>query len=187
MARRKAKPAKPPPSLAPRERKFVEEYLLTGRKVHSYRHAFPGAGYKTASVQVGRLLAKPSIGEEIRAAQADQRRRFNVTAAKVIRKWCELAFSDIGDVIDLTVPRNPKLKPRADIPAEARRAIQSVAKTRDGVRVKMADQVAALRALSAHLGLAQEIAPLDVLLAALPPELAAQVRAALAGSPSGEK
>lgn len=187
MARKKPTPPPPPrpPGVGPREMKFVEEYLLTGKAVRSYMAAYPGTTYGSAATLASRLLKKVHIRAELEAARLDQRRHYRVTAGKVIRKWAELAFSDIGDVMDLTNPAYPRLKKYADMPAEARRAVQSIARTRDGVRVKLADQAAALKALSAHLGIAQEIAPLDALLAALPPELAARVRAALA-NPTGE-
>jgi len=117
---------------------------------------------------------------ELDAARSDVRKQFRVTVRKVLAKRAQLAFSDIGNVLDLSDPARPRLKPYHDIPPEARRAIQSVAVTKDGVRVRMADQNAALSALEARLGLRTAITPLDSLLAALPPRVADGLRVLLA-------
>ncbi len=167
------------------EQVFLQEYLLTDNKTEAYRKAFPGATYSAARSEGCRLSAKPNIRREIDAYRAEQRRRFRATAARVIMKRAELAFSDIGDVIDFT-GGIPSLKDRPDIPKAARQAIKSVARTRDGVKVTMHDQPASLRALELHLGLANELPPLEQLLALLPPDLAARVRAALAPAPREE-
>jgi phage terminase small subunit len=184
----KKKPAttapEPPaePDLTPQQQAFLAEYLLTGKQVHAYRHAFPGTSYCVAKTNANRLLKNANVRREVSAAQTDAKRQFRVRFRQLLDKFAQLAFSDIGDVVDLTDPDRPRLKPRAEIPPEARKAIKSIAMTPHGVKVTMHDQAQALRVLAAHLGLTQEITPLESLLAGLPPELAAQVRVALAGA-----
>ncbi|MBA4187578.1 MAG: hypothetical protein C0467_06120 [Planctomycetaceae bacterium] len=176
--KRKTKPR----GLTPQHEAFIAEYLLTGKQVHSYRHAFPGTSYGTAATLAGRLLKKVEIQKELDAARSDSKRAFQVKFRKVLEKFATLGFSDIGDVVDLTDPDRPRLKPREEIPAEARRAIKSIGRTAHGVRVTMHDQNAALKVLASHLGISTEITPLDALLAGLPAALREQVRQALAGT-----
>src|SRR5438132_1370591 len=101
--------------LSVRQRRFIEEYLLTGKAVHSYRHAYPGSTYRTAATNSSELLKNTEIQEELKAARRDMRRRTGVSADKIIRKRGQLAFSDIGDVLDLSDPDRPRLKAYKDI------------------------------------------------------------------------
>ena len=167
------------------ERRFVDEYLTDLNGTQAYRRTYPRTPYASARVLATRLLAKVSIRAEIDAAIKARSQRTRITADKVLREYARLAFSDIGDVVDLSDPDSPRLKPRTDIPADARRTIQEVSRTQHGVKVKLADKRGALDKLAEHLGIAQPIPPLESLLAGLKPELAAAVRAELAASLSG--
>lgn len=62
--------------LTPRERKFCEEYLRTGKKEQSAIAA--GYSEKSAAVQASRLLKKDNILTHIRTIQADMRKELNI-------------------------------------------------------------------------------------------------------------
>jgi hypothetical protein len=127
----------------------------------------------------GRLLKRVEIAAEVQAALSDLRERAMEDAAKAIRELGFLAHSRITDVVDLTDPADPKLKRLEDVPPEAWAAVQEIARTRQGVRVKLHPKSQALDKVLARLGLSQEITPLESLLLALPSDLADQVRRAL--------
>src|SRR5581483_7695954 len=132
-----------------------------------------------------RLLAKVRVRRAVARGKARLRRRFGDAQERAVRELLRLAFSDIGDVVDLTDRDHPRLKPHADIPPDARRAVQEIGRTRHGVRVRMADKLAALDKVFRHLGLFRDLPPLEVLLGALPPAVAEAVRAALAAQVHG--
>jgi hypothetical protein len=184
--RKRAAAPPDPDALTLAEQTFLEHFLLTDNRTLAYRKAHPGCSYHTARSEGCKLLAKPSIRREVDAFRAEQRRRFRVRAAAVLRERAWLAHSDLGDVVDLSDPDWPRLKPYAEIPLAARRAVKSVAvSAHGGVKVVMHDKPASVTSLEKHLGLTStEIPSLDALLALLPAPLAALVRAALAGTPT---
>lgn len=200
-------PKEEPKPLTPAEQRFVAEYLLDSNATQAYLRAFgPQASYAAAAAAASRLVKSVKVRREIRAAQADLRRRLRLDAAGVLRGIAELATSDVGDILDFTAEDGvPRLKPARQIPAHARRAIASVkvrrvverepvpdpetgrpAGTRavpvDVIEFKLWDKPGAQERLAKHLGLFRELPPLETLLALLPPELAGPLRRALAES-----
>jgi hypothetical protein len=145
------------------------------------------------------LLAKACIKNEIAAGRRAQQARTRVSADAVIEEARRLAFSDplYAFAEDGVTPL-----PINKIPPATRRVIASV-KVKQERTERRTDRVGfvdvqvtessriieykfwpkpkGIDKLWAHLGLTQEITPLDSLLALLPAGLAAQVRAALAG------
>jgi phage terminase small subunit len=169
-----------PPRLTPKEERFVEEYLVDLNGTAAYRRAFPKAGPATARTNASQLLAKANVRAAVRKRRQQVEQRTKVTAERVVRELARLAFADLGDVADLSDPDQPRLK--RHIPPDARRALQEVSRTQHGVKIKLADKQAALDKLMRHLGLYQDLPPLEVLLGLLPPELAGPLRETLARS-----
>src|SRR5947209_3600953 len=102
-SRRAPPPAPPDPAdapLTPRERRFVDEYLVDLNATRAYRAAFPNAGYAAAKVGASRLLAKATLRAEIRAAREAQQRRARVSADAVLRELARIAFSDVVNLLD---------------------------------------------------------------------------------------
>ncbi len=173
--------------LMPREERFVEEYLADGEMnaTAAYRRAYPKATYGTARTNSAKLLARADIRTMIRAGRRRLARKAEIDALRVIRELALVAFADIGDVIDFARADRPRV--RSVIPASARKAIAAVKIKRlpnppgaELVEFKLYDKLAALEKLGKHLGLFGDLPPLEVLLAALPPDLASCVRQALA-------
>jgi phage terminase small subunit len=189
-APKRKKPAKP--RLTPDEERFVEEYLIDRNGTAAYIRVHPGAKRSTAGTESYRLLKKPQIAKEVKAASRELRRACKTSAAAEVRKLALLANYDIGGAFDLTADGWVILPPRL-IPYEVRQAIVGVKfkkryeRGADGkpelvedVEYKFADKLAARDKLMRHLGLYNDLPPLEVLLAALPPDLAEAVRTALA-------
>lgn len=181
------------------EELFVKEYIIDDNATRAYRAVHPDCTYVAARQQGSKWKAKPYIKIEIAAARDAQQRRTLIRADAAIREAGRLAFSDplylFG--VDGVTPRNIR-----DIPADTRRAIASVKVLREHtervtrrngqtetevtttyktIEYKLWPKPRGLDKVFRHLGLETEITPLDALLSALPPALADQVRAALAG------
>jgi phage terminase small subunit len=172
--------------LTAQQQRFVDEYILDPNATQAYRRAFGTKSYWSAATEGRKLLKNPQIKREIAAARTAQQRRTRVTADRVLREVARLAFSDIDHVMDLTDPANPRLKPRSDIPHEARVAIQEVARTKHGVRVKLADKNVALDKLMRRLGMYQELTPMELILGLLPRDVADEMRRRIAQAVPGE-
>jgi phage terminase small subunit len=195
--------------LTPEQQRFVDEYVIDDNGTRAYLAAFPGSSPTNARTQACRLVAKPNIKAEIRAARDARQKRTRIRADTALREAARLAFSDPLYIFqdDGTTPRNVR-----EIPPDTRRAIAEIKVRRERVEkrpgsieltcpecghlhptdaevrtayelvsYKLWPKPKGLDKVFAHLGLAQEISPLDALLSALPAELAEQVRAALAG------
>lgn len=182
------------PALTPDEERFVEEYLIDPNGTTAYLRVHPGVKRTTAADAAYRLLRKPEISEAVRRGRRLLASRCKASAEDVLRGLAALAFYDIGAATDLTRNELVLLPPR-DIPFEVRQAITAVkVKKRtvaraDGsteetqeIEYRFANKLAALDALARHLGLFQDLPPLEVLLNALPPKIADTVRAALAAA-----
>jgi phage terminase small subunit len=182
--------------LTPKQQKFLDEYLIDLNGTAAYRRAFPGCTYKSAKTAATRLLSNVVLRAEIAAARKVLARQARTSAAKVIRALGHIAFLDVGDVFDLSVS-GWKFRPLRDVPLETRQSIASlkvkrvetrtttagettITETTELISVTFADKLRALDMLMKHLGLYQELPPLQVLLQLLPPDLAAGVRAELA-------
>jgi hypothetical protein len=187
-------------ALTASEEVFVSEYLIDANGTRAYKVAFPDAAYTTCRTNASGLLAKANIAAEVRARREARQKRTQVTADAAVIEASRLAFSDPLYLFedDGVTPRNIRT-----IPIETRRAIASVKVRRerqtrktfkDGtaevtvtvvcelVEYKLWPKSHGLDKVFKHLGLEQEIPPLENVLALLPRELAAQVRAALAGA-----
>lgn len=208
MARKRKPPAPDappvPPELVPlndTERRFLVLYVNTENAVRCWLDIHPDTTYAAAAVAASTLLKKPNVARELKAMRADAARRCLLRADKSLRENAFIAHSDIGDLID---PDTNQLLPIRRVPLSTRRAIQSVRVRRERVTTRrtvtgragttttvdvttheqelefrLYDKSPALEREFRYLGLTQAIPSLDVLLASLPAELAAQVRDAM--------
>lgn len=201
MARKRKPPNAPPPPevtaetpLSEDETVFVNEFLIDRVSAAAYRRAFPGCSYQSAFRLGSIMRRRVNVAAEIDAGITAQRIRNNVSADGVINELKRIAFSDIYQLYD---PATNQLREPRHIPYDLRKAVASVKISRERrsvstrgrtrttvtqaiVEYRFWDKVAALGKLMRHLGLEVEIPPLDVLLAALPRQLAEQVRTELA-------
>lgn len=186
--------ASKPPKLKPDEERFVDEYLIDRNGTAAYIRVYPEASRAAAAVAASRLLRKANVKAAIAAGSKQIRKQSRTSAAREVRELALLANYDIGAAFDLSVDDWVPLPPRL-IPYEMRKCIVGVKVKpildKDGnvvekqVELKFADKLAARDKLMRHLGLYKDLPVVEVLLAALPPEQANAVRAALAASVHG--
>lgn len=146
--------------LTPKQRRFVNEYLidLNGKQ------AAIRAGYapKSAEVTASHLLSVAKVAEEIRRGAAKREQRTQITADTVLSEFLRIARVDIAEAFD----EDGSLKPVHEIPEDIRRAIAGLeveelfegrGESRESVgrlrKVKFWDKNRALESLAKHLGL----------------------------------
>ena len=78
--------------MTPRQRRFVDEYLID----LDGRHAAIRAGYvrRNAKNCAYRLLRRPEIADAIAAAMAERSRRTGITPERVLEELARIAFVD---------------------------------------------------------------------------------------------
>jgi phage terminase small subunit len=140
-------------SLAPKEARFVEEYLIdlnagaaAVRAGYSARHKY-ATGWD--------LLRKPEIQAAIQSAQKERSHRTGITQDRVLREIALLGFADLSEFARWG-PDGMDVKDSEKLDPERRRAIVSVSQTQHGMTIKLADKLAALEKLCRHLGLYEE-------------------------------
>lgn len=184
-------------ALTPKQQRFVEEYLLD----LNASKAAARAGFSPASApKIGwQLLEKTRIKAAIQAALDARSLRTQTTADEVVRELRILAFSD---VTHYAVNGDGKVVLARRAPFWAKRALSSVKQKKRATRrrgtddledveyeteIKLWNKPEALKLLAQHLGIlkAPELPPLEVVLAALPPDVAGALRPILAAALSG--
>jgi len=150
----------PKGSLPPRQRRFVQEYLVDLNATQAAIRA--GYSAKTADVAGPRLLGNVRIAQAVAEGQAKVGARLEITAERVLKELARLAFLDIGTAFE----SDGRMKALADIPEDTRRAIAGleIEEMFDGRgeervlagqlrKVKLADKTRTLELLGRHLGM----------------------------------
>ena len=190
MSRRSIPPPQIPPPVDPAdqpltdaEKVFVEEYLIHFKRARAYLAAHPHCSRASAYVLGTRWLQKVRIRAEIDAVVKERRKHSEITASRVLRAAADIAFADIADCYGTDAPL-----PIRQIPIETRRALQSVKVHRRQVTTgtgkkkktvseqsnhfRLTSKAQALILLFQHLGLHQELPPVELLLSVLPRQMA---------------
>ena len=140
--------------LTPRQRRFVEEYLVDPNG----HQAALRAGYSPngARQTVTKLLKHPEIAQAIRERMDARAERLSVDADKVVAEFARIAFADIGNLVEWG-PDGVTLRPKSALSADDRAAVAEVAagagKYGAGPRIRLHSKHRALDAIARHLGL----------------------------------
>ena len=141
--------------LSPKQRRFVDEYLLDMNATA----AAVRAGYsEIAAYSHGAYLTRrPNVAAAIEARLAERRRRMAVTTERVIGELARIAFADIGRIMTWS-GEELIATPSALLAEDDRAAIAEIAvvKRKNGdvaARVVLHDKERALEALCRYLGL----------------------------------
>src|SRR5262249_12531996 len=86
---------------------------------------YPGASYAAARVGGCRLLAKPCIRQEIKAALAAQTRAARASASKVSRAAARVAFADPLELFEDDPDGELRLRNLREVPVALRQAVTS--------------------------------------------------------------
>ena len=138
--------------LNPKQRRFVEEYLID----LNAKRAATVAGYSAKSAaRVGcRLLRVPLVAEAVHKALEARSRRTHITADRVLREYARIAFADIRK-FTTRQQGETGLKQLAELSDDDAAAVVELTGTPEGkgVKVKLHDKKRALDAIARHLGL----------------------------------
>jgi phage terminase small subunit len=182
--------------LTPSQQRFIEYLLIDPCSATAYQQAFPRCKAKHARTAASRMLAKPAVKEELKAARLAMQRRTNITADRVLEEVARLAFSDVSELVDV----DGSLKAPRDLPMETRRAIASTrvkqvkivtdtngrrtfTSTEEVIEYRLFTKIGALQVLLRYLGLDRAVPGLSELFSHLPGELVAEVQAAMRPEP----
>lgn len=182
---------RPTDPLSVQERLFVDEFLIHRNGMRAYKKVYGSISYGSAAVGATNLLKKPNIKHEIDAFLKAQRDRTKISADRVLREIGLLAFVDPEQLQN----EDGTTRLLREIPVEVRKAIAGFEVSRvkrytdketgetteeSVLKYRLWDKNAALGKLCKYLGLETEVTPLEALLGALPPDVAATIREALA-------
>lgn len=140
----------------PLDRPFALEWLSNGRNAEAaYRTVTGSEGTpKTCSAEGVRWLQKPTVraiieqhDQKLEQATVATFERLAMSRAELVGRLVAIARADLTDVGEWT-EKGLKLKKLSDIPAGGTYAMLEVSQTDRGLRVKLADKLAALSALA---------------------------------------
>jgi len=166
--------------LTPKQRRFVEEYLVD---LCATRAAIRAGYSRTTARAIGHEnLTKPDIQTAIDRAVAERAARTRISADQVLDEVSVIAFSDIRDIDFDADGKLVGHSARATRAAAAydwsKRWRRSGTDLRHSIRLW--DKLSALHLLMKHLGLLNGSITLETVLAALPPDVRAALEKALA-------
>jgi len=144
IARQSVNPRKPPP-LTPRQRRFLEEYLVDFRP----RAAAIRAGYseRTAAQSAWRLLRKAGIAERVSTHQQILTDRLRLSADRVMWEHARIALADMGRLVRFT-KKGPRLRSSATLGPNETAAVREIVRGKDGWQVRLYDKGRSLDALT---------------------------------------
>lgn len=166
--KKKAVTARGGRKLTPKQKRFVEEYLVDLNATQAAIRA--GYSQRTASSIGEENLRKPEIDFAIQAAQAKRSERTEITQDMVLQELAKIGFSDIRKIVrwgetmvrmetdkdgnDVEVPYHGlALIDSTEIDDATAAAISEVAEGRNGLTVKLHDKKGALVDIGRHLGM----------------------------------
>lgn len=133
--------------LTDRQKLFCLYYIQYYNQSKAYRMAYPECSFKNSNTESMKLMNKPEIRYYIESIQQEIEDQLLFDAKAVIRKYIDIAFADIFDIIEVQGD-SVKLKDDAD-----GTIIQSVKCTPNGLDVQLVDKLGALRELAKRFGL----------------------------------
>jgi len=182
-----------------------------------YKLVYPKSSPEAARAAASRLLTSASAKEFLEYETKRFTDAIEPTYKKLLNEFAKIAFSDIREVLDFDTPGGPYLISGKQLSPEAAACIQSVyvvvttktsappkakakgkAKgkaapkaatitTTTRTRVRLHDKLGALVKIGLHIGMFQELTPLEVFINALPPSLGRQVRESIADATASAK
>tara|TARA_R110000868_G_scaffold369943_1_gene633424 strand:- start:180 stop:731 length:552 start_codon:yes stop_codon:yes gene_type:complete len=148
-------------ALTAKQERFVAEYLIDLNATQAAKRA--GYSEKTARSQGTRMLTNVAIQAAIAASQDKRAGRTEITQDRVLAELAKIGFSDIRKAVrwggipevaeDGSHTYPVEMIPSEDMDDETAAAITEVSLTAQGVRIKMADKLAALEKIGKHLGM----------------------------------
>lgn len=161
--------------LTEKQKRFCDEYLVDLNATRAYKKAYPSVKKdETARANASRLLTKANIKEYIDKRIKDRQKRTEITQDKVLNELAAIAFSNGSKyakiverkaydeegkpVVDYETGKQltyktVEFKNTDDLTEDEKKAISSIHKGKDGMKVETYDKMKALELLGKHLGM----------------------------------
>lgn len=139
--------------MRPKQEKFCLEYLVDLNATQAAIRA--GYSKKTAGRIGGENVHKPEIMAKIAEMRAKQEKRTEITADRVIEELARVGLARIDQAVEC-VGQTVKIKDFSELSPEVLAAVESVQETKDGLRIKFHNKIAALDQLGRHLGIFEQ-------------------------------
>jgi phage terminase small subunit len=140
--------------MTPRQRRFVEEYLVDLNATQAATRA--GYSARSAASRGSKLLRNPAVAGAIESAQAKRAQRTRVSADRVVTELAKVAFGDPRRLFSWG-PGGVELRESSELTEAEAALVSEVSETRTAAggtrRVKLHCKMTALTALGKHLGL----------------------------------
>ncbi len=143
--------------LTPKQKRFIEEFLLDLNGTAAYKRAGYNAKGHGAEVNAAKLLSNTEVASAISAAQAERSRRTEVTADRVIQELAAIAFADPRKLFNANGGMRPMHEvddgTRGALVIEVNQGTDSEGNPTFTRKTKFACKLAALGKLGKHLGM----------------------------------
>ncbi|MCI9645322.1 MAG: phage portal protein [Lachnospiraceae bacterium] len=153
--------------LTDKQRLFCIHYIRCFNATKAYQKAY-GCNYATSAQNGSRLLKNAKVKNEIMRMKRERLNREFLSEADIFQKYMDIAFADITDFTEFGKKRvkvdNPITGKEEEIAVSYVNIrdsqevdgtlVSEVSKGRDGIKVKLADRMKALRWLSEHMDMA---------------------------------
>jgi phage terminase small subunit len=140
--------------MTPKQRRFVEEYLVDLNATYAAKRA--GYAPRSASTTGYRLLQRPVVAAAVAKAQRKRAARTRVSADRVVTELAKVAFGDPRRLLSWG-PEGVVLRDSSELTEAEAALVSEVSETRTAAggtrKVKLHCKLAALNALGKHLGL----------------------------------
>ncbi len=140
--------------LTPKQKRFVEEYLIDLNATQAAIRA--GYSAKTADRIGPELLGKTCVSEEVKQALAERSKRTGINQDRILLELAKLAFVNPVDVINLNDGTIREGVSRDDMAAIASIKVKTTPTEAGDIierEVKMYDKTKVLELLGKHLGM----------------------------------
>ena len=146
-----------------KQERFVHEYLKCGNASDSYRVAYDAEKMEPETInrKAWDLLQNGKIRAMIEALRERMTRKALATPQRIRDELARIAFSNISDVI--RIRKNEEgltfidVMPTDELDGKTIAAIAEIVPTKDGVKIKLHNKLAALELLGRDLGMFREI------------------------------
>lgn len=161
--------------LTEKQKRFCDEYLVDLNATRAYKKAYPSVKKDETAAQAGsRLLRNVNVKGYIDKRIKDRQKRTEITQDKVLKELAAIAFSNGSkyakvverkaydeegkEVVDYETGKQltyktVEFKNTDDLTEDEKKAISSIHKGRDGMKVETYDKMKALELLGRHLGM----------------------------------
>lgn len=150
-------------ALTPKQRRFVDEYLIDLNATQAAERA----GYRNPNKQGPRLLVNVGVQAALAERMKKREHRTEITQDKVLAELAKIGFADIRRAIEwgpevmvvdentgeTAVSNGVALVSSEKIDSDTAAAIAEISQTAQGIKIKLHDKRAALVDIGRHLGM----------------------------------